>query len=445
VQVIGRQVRLFHRERTWNVAVPIAAQNDSNNPHWRTLFWISPAAAGIAARLLLLLLAGSKPTGKLSGGGDAHAYITLGESLFEGHGLTYSGQPTAFRAPLYPILLAAAHWIFGAHYLFFIRLLQFAAGIAAAYICSKAARQIWGKSAGRIAFAVALCFPTLVFFTSEILTEEIVAFLTALFLYFLVREHFPANHSEVGMGISSGLSMLFRFNAAFLPIFALWPTLRYKPLRTGLRRATTLCVVSGIVIAPWLIRNLIVFHGQVLYSTHTGANLLEGIIAPEGRGQPGEMEAIHGKLGWVWQEMETNGPERLALPSEFELNRHALPIALQAWRDAGISALWVICKKLGYFWISTDQLIDTLLFPPWQRALRIIGVLMYWLALLLAVHAWFALRKTHPNLATTLLVYVVVTTILHFPFVMNTRLRVPLIDPLLCILAGHLGSTPDAP
>lgn len=46
------------------------------------------------------------------------------------------------------------------------------------------------------------------------------------------------------------------------------------------------------------------------------------------------------------------------------------------------------------------------------------------------------LRKTQPKVAFLFILYAVGFTILHLPFVMNTRLRIPLMEPLIIILAG---------
>ena len=62
-------------------------------------------AAGLAARLALVWVSGRAPAGALSGGSDAPAYILLGNAISHGKGMTYVGQATALRAPLYPLML----------------------------------------------------------------------------------------------------------------------------------------------------------------------------------------------------------------------------------------------------------------------------------------------------------------------------------------------------
>jgi hypothetical protein len=64
------------------------------------------------------------------------------------------------------------------------------------------------------------------------------------------------------------------------------------------------------------------------------------------------------------------------------------------------------------------------------------GVVFYWLLLALACAGWWKLKQTRPQVAALLLGYAVLMTLVHIPFLMNTRIRSPLIDPLLAALAG---------
>jgi len=62
--------------------------------------------------------------------------------------------------------------------------------------------------------------------------------------------------------------------------------------------------------------------------------------------------------------------------------------------------------------------------------------MFYWALFALASLGWGILRKTRPNVAAILLGYAILMTMLHTPFVMNTRIRAPLVDPLIAVLAG---------
>jgi hypothetical protein len=93
-------------------------------------------------------------------------------------------------------------------------------------------------------------------------------------------------------------------------------------------------------------------------------------------------------------------------------------------------------KKLSYFWLSTDQLLWTGSFPLRDRIARSAGVVVYWAILGMAVFGWFQLRDRNAQVAQIFLLYVTLVTAMHLPFNMNTRYRMPFIDPLLAALAG---------
>jgi hypothetical protein len=67
---------------------------------------------------------------------------------------------------------------------------------------------------------------------------------------------------------------------------------------------------------------------------------------------------------------------------------------------------------------------------------RACGVLIYWGFLLLTLRGWWFLRQKNKSIADLILFGLIVVTIAHLPFAMNTRIRIPLFDPLLAILAA---------
>ncbi len=392
---------------------------------------------GLAARLFLIVRSGNLPEGVLGGGSDAPAYILLGNSIFQGHGMSYVGQPTALRAPLYPLLLAGLRIAFGSQSLLAMRFLQFLGAILTAWISAGTAVLLWSKQSKWPAFAIALCVPTLVFFTSQILTESFTALLVTAFLFYLARyNQNEDSRSLVAMGVCSGLLLLLRFNSLFIPVVAAFAAIRVPFGSASLKRALLPVALSLALVSPWLIRNLIVFHGGILYSSQTGTTAFQGALAPEGRTQPQGLVAMQKRQGWWLSQIETDKPVRLEYPSEIELNRQARTEAIRAWSELGVQAFPLLLKKTSYFWLSTDQLLDTGSFSGSQRKLRAAGVLIYWAILAAAIFGWIRLRKVSPRIADLFLLYCLFATILHLPFTMNTRLRSPLIDPLLCVLAA---------
>jgi 4-amino-4-deoxy-L-arabinose transferase-like glycosyltransferase len=394
--------------------------------------------AGVVLRLIVTISAGNGMRTPWGGGGDTGAYLTLARNLLEGRGYAYAGQPTALRPPLYPILLAGFIELFGGHALAGVRWLQFFEGLGVAFLCSAVAGKVYGDEAKKAALAIVLFFPPLVLLSGEILTETTASLISAFFLYLLVLHiDQPQWITLAGLSAAVGIAALVRFNMALLGFVVLWVVLFQQKGLPRWRGATIAIFLPILVISPWLIRNLVVFHGSALFSTHGGMNALLGIVTPQGRALPDDSAKLRAILGWVPPvELETNAPSRDRLPDEPTLDRECRKAAFQVWRETGWGLVPITLAKLSTFWLSTDQLFWTQSFPPLQRATRGGGVLVYWALLLLAVAGWFRMRTRKPQLARLVLFYFLLVTVLHVPFVMNTRLRVPFTDPWLAVLAG---------
>ena len=411
-------------------------QKQRHVPVVRSRIFLALGILGLALRVGFVLAADSRQPTFHSGGSDAPAYILLAENLLAHKGFTYAGQASAFRPPGYPLLLAGFITIFGSHYIAVVRWLQFALGLATVSICAAVSSRLSGKEATDAALLVGLFLPTLVFSTAQVLTECMSAFLTALFLLFLVIQREKGDLRSAGaLGLTAGLGSLLRFNAAALPLVAAWTVVQTRPRKSLLWRGAAVLLLPVVIVLPWLVRNDLVF-GRWLYSTQGGPNAVQGVVNPECRTQPGDAEKLIGAMGWCVSQLETNDSSRLSLPSEVVLNQRALRVVPRLWKEQGWSAIPLLGRKAAQFWLSTDQLLDTKSFRLSERLTRAGGVLVYLVVLALALGGWFQLHARRPSMASVFLVYAVGLTVLHLPLVMNTRLRIPLMEPLLVILSG---------
>lgn len=405
-------------------------------PVVRSRVFLALGILGLALRVGFVLAADSHQPTFHSGGSDAPAYILLAENLLAHKGFTYAGQASAFRPPGYPLLLAGFMAIFGSHYIAAVRWLQFALGLATVSVCAAASSRLSGKEAAKAALLVGLFLPTLIFSTAQVLTECMSAFLTALFLLFLVIQREKGDlRSAGGLGLTAGLGSLFRFNAAALPLVAGWTVVQTRPRKSLVWRGAAVLLLPVVIVLPWLVRNHLVF-GRWLYSTHLGPNAVQGVVAPEGRTQPGDLGKVIAAVG-CWGQLETNDSSRLSLPSEVVWNQRTLREVPRLWKEQGWGAIPLLGRKIAQFWLSTDQLLDTKSFRLSEQLTRAGGVLLYLVVLALALGGWFQLHARRPSMASVFLLYAVGLTVLHLPFVMNTRMRIPLMEPLLVILSGE--------
>jgi len=392
----------------------------------------------VLLRIAILVIPGNSVRTPWSGGGDMDAYVLLAHNLVSGYGYTYAHLPSAFRTPGYPLFLATTIELFGDHFAFAARSLQVLAGFLAAYFCMKASRIYFGNESAKAALLAALCFPTLVYFSGEILTEGLTSFFLALFFWALAEDTVRPNWwTAAAMGLVVGFGSLVRANLAVLGVVALAAAWISRPVRNVRLQLIVIPVCAVLVLAPWIVRNWIVF-GRPLISTESGAAALVSVVNPEARLMAGWDEQMRQMIGFVVpNQLETNGPERLAIGSEIEMNQ-------QCWRKTrellskmswGTLARWTLVKWETY-WLSTDQLIQPGRISKLNRALHFGAVVFYWALLGLACCGWWELKKTRPQIAAVLLGYAILLTLLHTPFVMNSRIRTPLVDPLIAVLAG---------
>jgi hypothetical protein len=392
----------------------------------RIFVWLI-ATCAIIVRLGLVVWAGNALETPLTGGSDTLAYQALADSVANHRGLSYAGMPTALRPPLYPLFLVLGQLIAGGHYRIFIRLLQFVVGILSAIVYARISQKLGGSAA--IAFAAGLTAPTLVFFSAEILSETLAALIVAAFFYVVVTASSP-----IWAGVVIGLGMLERFNLATLAVAYLVYQFCAKKPSLAARHVALAGLVAVAIVSPWFMRNLMVFHGHVLYSTHTGTNVLQGLITPDGRTQSGDTDKLEAAAGWTISDIETNSLGRTAFPPEPQLDHMAANAALAQLGHVNPFAL--TARKLFYFWLSFDQLFRTQDLARDKRLVRLLGILVYWFLLAIGIVGWRKVRLQNPDAALLFAVYALVVTAMHVPFVMSTRIRAPLIEPALVILGG---------
>jgi hypothetical protein len=407
-----------------------------NFTRWRKIY-LTLVVAGVLLRVASTLIAGNRLTTPWRVGGDSEFYIRLASTAAKGMGLTYAGQPTAFRPPLYPLLLAGMMKLFGDEYRLATRFLQCAIGLTTVWLCWRTATRIFDEEAGAVTLLIALYIPTLAVFPTELMTECSATCLTAAFFYLALNNpHLLQRATIVYLALIVGFATLLRFNMAILGPLAVWVMVRSVGVRRAMRKIVVLSVLAGAIILPWIVRNEIVFHGRVLFSTQGGYNALQGVLTPQGRVQLGDLDTLRQAGAWLSGELETDGSQRLKLASEPDLDQRAWELTRKTWFERTWRLLPLMVAKLGYFWLSTDQLFWTRSFPWKIRVARAAGVLLYWCLLGLMLVGWKRLRQQQPTTAGFLLTYAVLISLAHLPFIMTARHRISFAEPLLVILGG---------
>lgn len=247
----------------------------------RKVHWLLAVAAGaLAVRVayVLLVLPDYSPAS------DAHHYHSIAEAVGDGRGLVHPfpfGTPhaTAWRPPLYPVLLGGLYAVTGPK-LGAAQALNVVLGVGVVVLAALVARRLAGWRAGVVAGTLTAVFPPLVFNDGVPLSEP-------LGLVLLLGTVLLLGDGRTAMaGLSSGLLMLTRPSAQFFTAaVAAWVLWRF-----GWRKVLVYGALATVVVAPWLVRNWVRLDSPVLV-TSNGFNL-NAAYSPEARAGQGFVDAV---------------------------------------------------------------------------------------------------------------------------------------------------------
>jgi 4-amino-4-deoxy-L-arabinose transferase-like glycosyltransferase len=199
---------------------------------------------------------------------DAKDYDRLGLSLSQGLGYVNDiGEPTAMRPPVYPVFLGAIYFIAG-HHLFWVRLLQAILGAGTCLLTFFIATIVFDRKTAMLSGFLCCFYPHLIVRTSEIMSENLFAFLLLLGIWILMTRN--SSFSLWVPGMIFGLALLTRSNLILL-----------RQKRSFLKRAAFF--ISGVllVLLPWTIRNYSRLHSFVPLANNGGITFYNSYIIPE--------------------------------------------------------------------------------------------------------------------------------------------------------------------
>lgn len=284
-------------------------------------------------------------------GADPDGYRALAKNLVE-YGVFGSGRrPTAYRPPLYPLLLAPCEALDDdALSRIAIGLLHVALGAMTTLGTLWIGRR-WGLGRwAALAAALAACDPILLNQSTLAMTETLAALLVCAALAALTwAEERPGAKPAALAGCALGLAALCR------PTFLAWAALtvvcwlgRVRGRSRRLTGTLALLVSLGIVLAPWTLRNLLQFGRPIATTTHGGYTLLLG-------NNP-DYYAFLQRADWgdVWQadrfDREVSRARADAGDNEISADRREYALAWQTIRAQPTALLKACLARLGGFW-----------------------------------------------------------------------------------------------
>jgi len=196
---------------------------------------------------------------------DGH-YSEIAANVAHGHGVSADfpylwRHHTAFRPPLYPLLLGGAYALFGVH-IGVAQALNVVLGSLVVVLAAVVAGRLGGRRAAIVAAVLAALHPALLANDGVVLTEPPALLLMLLALWLLLTRRWLL------AGVALGLLVLTRPSAQLLvPTLALLLILQAR-----WRQALAMAAAAVLVVSPWVVRNVAYF-GKPVIVTSNGFNL----------------------------------------------------------------------------------------------------------------------------------------------------------------------------
>jgi hypothetical protein len=359
---------------------------------------------------------------------DPDNYLPLARSLAKGSGFALDGRPTAYRPPLYPMLLAPLCSNGGAPPVWGIAVLHVVIGAGTVWLTAVAAKGS-GLSSPRAALAafITACDPVLAWQSRYVMTETPTAFFHAGALAALCL---TGRLGPLLGGAALGLAGLCRPSALAGLCLVVLAALVVEPggLKDRLARGFVLGATAIAVLAPWAIRNSIVLGSTVWTTTHGGYTLAlannavyyrEVVNGPPGRVWTGALQ----RQWWHEVNLATAGM------SEPEADRYLRAGVWSLVRERPGDFGRATLARLAHFWSLAPA---ASVYPAGVRWASMAWTFPLWALVILGLFRrglWCWPRIAAPAVAIGL-------SLVHALFWTDLRMRAPIVPALALIAAG---------
>jgi 4-amino-4-deoxy-L-arabinose transferase-like glycosyltransferase len=406
-------------------------------PHgetWRRSTALWPVLAALALRIAFLFAFHTYAMDHVGDSRIGGETSNIAISIVAGHGFSSvlhgepNGPPTAWIAPAYPYFVALVFRFLGAmsrtSVIFIFAMQSVFSALTVIPILGIAGRTV-GRRAGLWSAWIWALFPWFGKWSVTWLWDMSLSalLLALLFWYALKLPEVSSRKSWIGFGALWGAALLVNPSlGALLPVSLVW--CGYELYRRGhawLRPVALSVAVCLLALAPWLVRNRVVFGQWVFLRSNFGFEFALG--------------NYHGSLGRGWGGSHPSGNEKefqkYTQMGEIPYIRYRQGQSFQFVREYPGEFLSLTLKRMSYFWDGSSM--DYLAPMPWYWLPSSYAVLSFLLlpALLVASR-----RNLHalPMFFGLLLLYPVP----YYLTFMQARYRHP-IEPVLVLLVSYLG------
>jgi hypothetical protein len=201
-------------------------------------------------------------------------------SIAQGHGFPLSNRapgagPSAFRPPGYPYFLGGVYAIAGQEAPPVGRFVGAFLGTLSVALIGLIALRLWGKRVSVIALFLAAVAPPMVILSTALISEALFVpvVLGAVASALQFRRSRRRYRWAVATGVLVGIAALTRTNGLLLVVpfaLALAPVRGRRLRLASWAPAAAMFLAAVLAIAPWTVRNYLVFHAFIPISDETG-------------------------------------------------------------------------------------------------------------------------------------------------------------------------------
>lgn len=406
---------------------------------------------------------------------DRDAYLVLADGLAAGHGFSVAGSdvPTAYRPPLYPLLLAvtgandspsgraALHLLLGTATVWFTGILGLRLGL--------------GARRALLAALLVAVDPLLVRYTTFPMTETLAAFLATALLLSIASP--TGRFRDALIGLLFGLAVLVRPTFwVFGGLMLLWwianRVFRRREFlgqfahhghpAAGEHRASRADLEAGrptgagvpwltlvmvaLTVSPWVVRNWLQLGSPVLMTTHGGYTLLLGnnpafyrevVLQPWGTVWDGSVGG--GQEEWV--QATTRELQAAGITGEVAQDRWMSRRALEHIQSEPDLFVRACLLRLRRFWSLTPGGGDAAVLPTGLR-LPLAG--FYAAVFLLAAVGLVRAACRQWGIWAPSILLLAAFVAVHFVYWSNARMRAPVV-PVILLLAARATTARSSP